>query len=693
MAKAENMKQEFARFGRVFSVLFNRALMYEIDHPYVKQSLDELFSTVEKLLKSISPLVFAMNRDQFFVEEEPLDPRINPSKMLNHFKKAGIESVSFEEGIGREELTLFMEVLLSLNQYPTAEAMKQALSEKRIDHLRINHVIFRKMTADEEVVQRDSKGTNSEREKEADSDSGSKKIFMDSMIQSVLEEEFQKALPAESLFKKETGPSADKDRKDGGQSETAHRRPGSDVLHKLQRIGEKVDQRLSGEGFTDLSELARAVFEMKRKLIDGLESQKDLMIPSSMEKEIFDKADEISDNVLLRLVKEEYKTGKISTGRLAQVLRRLVPEPEELKRLLPKIKTALLEEGMPLQQYLDLIKELGRELQSDELVKVLMESSERVGLDGKDLLEEVKRNPAQAAELIFLAAEIRKGTGDAGLLTDLLVDYVERLGSKLAADATKEKGMEHFRQVMNGLESTIISRLKEMDLEDNVLERLHQQIDTRLEEIYKKATKESNSSRSGSRRAEAKEIDENDIGQIYQAIAREEGREARPEERKKPRPRPLSSQGIMIFLEKEIARAKRYGSPFSALCLSVVRAKPVGKKETGKINQELLTNAILAELPGMLRDADLVGKLPENRLMALLPMTLQKDARSALRRVLKSFHTKPIELKGIPVSIRVAGVATAFNAEETPDVATFLKLVSDEVTEMVHRVRNIHELL
>ena len=94
-------------------------------------------------------------------------------------------------------------------------------------------------------------------------------------------------------------------------------------------------------GGAELSELAVAVFDMKKQLINGLNLQKSLGISYPNEEEIIDKANEITDRVLIQLVKDEYKSGQISTARLAQILKRLVPDANELKRLLPKIKEAL----------------------------------------------------------------------------------------------------------------------------------------------------------------------------------------------------------------------------------------------------------------------------------------------------------------------------------------------------------------
>ncbi len=75
------------------------------------------------------------------------------------------------------------------------------------------------------------------------------------------------------------------------------------------------------------------------------------------------------------------------------------------------IKSALLEEGMSQADFIGLIQEMGKELQSDGLVGILAESAEEIGLDGCDIIQQVKENPLQSAEMIYLASEIRKGGG------------------------------------------------------------------------------------------------------------------------------------------------------------------------------------------------------------------------------------------------------------------------------------------
>ena len=99
--------QKLSNFGRAFSLLYNRSTMYDANHPYSKQAVDDFLPIVEDILKTHSPLVFIMNQEQFFIDEEPLDPRINTSKMAAHFKKAEILSVSFYKGIKKQEIRTF----------------------------------------------------------------------------------------------------------------------------------------------------------------------------------------------------------------------------------------------------------------------------------------------------------------------------------------------------------------------------------------------------------------------------------------------------------------------------------------------------------------------------------------------------------------------------------------------------------
>ena len=61
--------------------------------------MGEFYLYISEQLKDYSPIVIIMHQDLFFIEDEPLDPRLSTTKILNHYKKSGIQSISFENGL------------------------------------------------------------------------------------------------------------------------------------------------------------------------------------------------------------------------------------------------------------------------------------------------------------------------------------------------------------------------------------------------------------------------------------------------------------------------------------------------------------------------------------------------------------------------------------------------------------------
>ncbi len=819
MPKQKIDAQKFMLFGRAFSLLFNRSTMYNSDHPYSKQAVDEFLPIAKEILKAQSPLVFIMNQEKFFIDDEPLDPRINTTKMVAHFKKADIQSISFYDGLNREEIRSFVEIFTSLNKYPNAKAMKKEIKAKRIQHLRINHVFYKKVTKDEEIVTREDFEKISH-EEDGGTKIGSKKIFMEMVLESLMTEEFEKALSIKSITENPGEVSKmmiDADIASCRRSDVKGMHPGDILVQQLQMIEKEVEKNLSdrggnigaagpgggvgtastgggggtgggsgaagvaggfgtgtaggiaggvgvaGTGGTggsgtgvaggmiaggtaeggagagggggtgagggeNLEELAAAIFDMKKQLINGIKLQKSLGVSYPNEKEILDKANGITDNILIKLIKEEYQSGRISTSRLAHILKRLVPDVNELKRLIPKIKEALLEEGMPLAEYLNLVQELSSEFQSDELSKILIQSAETTGFDGEELIEEVRSNPVQAAELIYLASEMRKGTGDKNALTDVLVEYVERMGSKMALDIAKKdnvEGEEHLQQVIGGVESQILGRLKDMDVNDNILEQLEKKLDSRIDVLFEKFKKECETAQSEEAENEGqknlsvlqiledsvgeneelakilrlirydvdeKKIDENDFKEILTEIT---NKKTKKEKHDIDGQRPkgvLEFKGFLFFLEKEIARSRRYDLPFATLSFSVVSAKPKKKPPAGAITKQLLTDAILHRFAADIRVADIAAILDNNRIVALLPMTPPDEAALALRRHIRLLNTQQIEVKEIPITLQVAGVATNFNPKRMQNAETFMEILEADLSEMVIRIKNLHGL-
>jgi len=718
------------RIGRAFALLFNRSAMYNIDHPFTAQALSEFYSTTTHGLTLFSPVALIMHQEQFFIEEEPLDQRINTGKMLTHFKKADIQSVSFEKGMGEPELAQFAEVLNDIARYANAEAMKAACEQMGIRNIKINHVFYKKITADDEVVDRRTFEQISTASTSGTTEHGTDEV-LGMMAESVLMEELEKSLSLQSIIESPTGASQkiiEADQAAAASGEPGAPASGDVIMAQLQRIREEIDRSSSGTDKPSLGELADAVFAMKKNLLDGISARKAEGIVYQNERQILEETEAITDQVLIQLICEEYQQGKISVQRLAQILRRLVPEPGELQRLMPKIKTALLEEGMQLQEFLQLTRELKKELQSEDLVTALEKSADQLGISADVLIEEVNRDPKSAAELIYLASEIRRGSGDETVLSDLLVDYIERVGSEIALDAAQKQGEEgdqHLQGLISKIESTLVQSLKGKDLSAEILHKVAERLGERMEECLE-ALKSRWTVRQKAFTPDGVEnptsvlgvFDENAatdgelhaiMEKMHSSIDKKEAVKDQGDVQGEPAPAEpadeekaikaaalpkgiLNRNSILYILEKEIARTIRYETPFSVLMLAIYKVTPAKPLPAGAINQGAVMHFVLSNLVRACRRTDILGVLDRNKFLALLPMTTEKNSKAAMRRILKSIHDVEYSIEETPVVIKLAGTVTSFDKDRTPTLGDFVKRAESDIFDMVNRLRNIQSI-
>ncbi len=888
-------KDKLARFGRAVALMLNRSLMYQKSHPMVQDSIKEVVSIADILFYATSPIVFILNREQFYVDEEPLDPRINIKRIAAIFKKHGIQSVSFETGMTTSELDIFIDLFSNLDISTNAEEVKKSLFSRGAYNIKVNHVLYKKVTEDDQVVSRDAlKNVTPSMEAE---DSRSRKKFMDTLLESILTEEFANTLNIKSLLANPsmvsknmvqadiasaqkargtgtgdgagpgtghggtgtgdgagpgtgyggtgtgggagpgtghggtgtgggagpgtgyggtgtgggagpgtghggtgtgggagpgtgyggtgTGGGAGPGTGHGGTGTGGGAGPGTGysgtgtgggagpgtgysgtgtgggagpgtghggtgtgqaagdgtgrladmgpghgpmLLHQLELMQQEVEKQLQGQGDASLAELADAVFEMKKQLFEEIQTQKALGVAYSNESDILQHVNELTDQVLIKLIQEEYQDGKISTKRLAQIILRLIPDAQELKRLLPQIKAALAQCGMQPAAYLEVINELKGELQNEELSRIIEESAEAIGVDSEELVEELKESSGQAAKLIYLASEIRKGTGDESALADILVDYVEQMGREAARENSETSGKDgddHLKKVVSNVESNILQQLSKLNVGDDVLIRMEDRINNRMDSILDKMRVEWLNTQAGSAKkgkqqrltvlqtlehstggdeeleeilksvrakVESGDIEENNFSQINAEIERQKKRlEAEGEGQEIPEG-VLSPNELMFILEKEIARANRYNAPFSALAFSFVNAKPTMKALDNIVNTKAVMTAALEKLVNTIREVDYIGQIGKNKMVALLPMIAYPEAKLALTRVMNLLHSEPILVREVPVQLRVAGVVAEFDTEQNPSAQLFAKQLSNKLMDMVSRIKNIRVL-
>ena len=497
--------------------------------------------------------------------------------------------------------------------------------------------------------------------------------------------------------------------------------PGAALVQSLNRFQEDVDAVIASKTDVNITELAEDIYKLKRKLIQGIEEQKAKGVVYLDQQVIEREVDEVADGVLIRLITEEYNQGAVSIKRLAQIVLRVTSETAELQRILPKLKRALLDAGMPMTDYLQFVQELKNELQSDELTRVLDQGAEAIGLEGEDLIQEIIKNPEGTAELIYLASEIRKSGQDDRILSDLLVDYVERAGTELALEATKDSAAvagEKIEGVFSRIRTELVDKLKHKDIDADVLKKMEQRLTERLEDSIRhfKSSFVFNQMRSENTRPPTKAdmlkllktqtnnddelqavvlqvketlaekgVTENMFGEIYDDIMADQAQREKEKSKLAP-PGSLNRASTLFVLEKEILRAKRYETPFSMLSFSVLKAVPKEAVKPGSVTPQDIIAAFIVSLTEIVRETDLVGMLGSKMVVVILPMTMGDNAKIALERISKLLKAREMVVNKIPFVIDFATFVTLFDAEETDDLKSFVKVAQANHKRLTARV-------
>lgn len=704
MIKKNPQKQQTVdKIGRSFSLLFNRAIMYKTNHPTTVQSAGEFHRVIRVELKKASPIAIVIHRDALYVDEETLDPRINVSKIVASFKETGVESISFTDALSLDDVNLLLDILTDSKRFPNAGSMKNALKNQGVLSVSINHIVYRKVTEEETVV---SKG-----EAEASK-------MPQSEIHTYLIEQLMKAESSaggtgvfHELFEGAGG---------GGNEGFA-----TGVSKGLENLGGELEQHLSGLGDDAVEKLLKGLIHLKKELRSRVSSKQEAGEDEGREQGLLDKADSVTDGVIMDLIRREYGKGMIAIERLAQIIQRIIPDKDDMQRLLPRIERMLLKEGMHITDFIRLSEILQGQEAGREVMEAIAEGAESIGVQGQELLNEITDDPRGAAELIYLASEIRKGSGDEGALTEVLVEYIERVGGKMALDTVGEGGVEgdeHLQGVVSRLEKEIVRNLRGRGISSEVMDTVVGQLNGRLEGCLKKLESDwelrAMASVGGFKGDPTnvlsyfeQTIDSMEDLQFVLQKARESVLEMRASDEKIKETTPLVVQepapvaapslpkgvlgkkNVLYFVEKELQRAFRYKTPFTLAMFEVIAAKASGPVKKGEVKTMDITVAVLDGFRDIVRDTDTVGLLSNKRFLVLMPMTDDYDARIALRRLLKALQAMEVSVGKIGIDATFAGAVTGYDVEEAPDLRKFLTSSENALEEMAQRLRNIQTFL
>jgi len=688
--------------ARLINLVFSNVTSYGAQHPQTTQAIENFTATLVKLLQKQESVTLLMERESFYFDEHLINNRINLRKFTFMFQKVGLQAITFSVGVIPEDIKCMVALLNNQTKYDSVDVMTAVLKKRNITSIRFNYVFFQKVTADDEVVKKD------EISQSLPHNPTNARVQSDLPVNP--EQALEKLESVFSLHALVENPDEYVEKivdSYAGDSRGAR----TFVLHKLKEVNEQVRHFDENKMKLNPTELMESVYKMKITLHQQLAHQKKMGKILESENELLDEIDTLSFETITNLVKVEYQQGTHSVKRLARIVRRMMPDLSDLKRLLPLLKKELLTAGMPVKDWYELVNELSRELDNDAVVDALNKGAEEMGLSSEEIARAIKNSPSEAARLIVLASEIRQGgVADKDNLSRLLTEYIEGVSAKMALDENTEHSAESgkaLKTIIYKIEKNLVQRLQEQGIPDTMI----QDVEKRLAGSFDQTLQKLKSDWMMSTIAQSSSVSQEYLLQIMDNLVDREtdisafrnplrqsllqkgmtpeqadelfdklhdSRKERAVSGALPK-NVLSPHNTVFFLKRLIKENLRYENPFSSMLFTIEGLSCAGKKRPLKPDErakvlELIYNTVSKQL----RDLDIlgsIGTLEDAFPFIMLPMTNLEGADVVGTRVDKKMRKIAIKTGSQAWKIDFRLSWTSFDKLKADNIKGYLDLV------------------
>jgi hypothetical protein len=683
------------QLARLFNVAFNGALLYGGDHPTTKKSAEPFFGVLSAVLPSVNTLSMVYDRESLFIEDTCIDKVINPKRIMSQFVKAGIVSVTFEHGVRLEDIQTFIRIC-GVTHETTIDDIVGELKSSGVKGIRLNYIRYGKITDDQAIIGRDEYSEAAGGGMAGHS--GHTSDFQNLSNETL--EQLQSIVSLSSLLE-QPGKTASL-LKSGIENPEAQE-------STLNALGE-LRKEITSSNPPSLDVLLNAVFELKNDLVDAIEIQKATGRILSASEPVTAQVDNLTVDVIVKLVKEEYGSGSLSLKRLSQIVLRMLPDLNELKRVLPRLKNVLVEQGMPLTDYCQLVTLLDAEVQSEMLSGSLSEAAEGIGVSVKEIVTAIKAQPTEAARLIYLAAEIKQGANnDDSYLSTLLTEYIEKVSTDLALDKKEvggPQGSQVLRSMLQRLEAQLVEKMKSYGVEGSVMLQVQNQLSSRFEQLVGHASDQWISTIIPDDHAAADSAVEKITSFFGQAFTSEKAKDsligalknkgynqqridlffnrlteqvASGQTTNLPA-NILSSNNMLFLLNREIKLQARYTIPLSTMMITVSQIAVNGAfRGVHSDEVDILLPQIFSFVKKSLRETDLVGSLGKPFISAvfiIMSMTSENDAVTVSERIASNFISHKFVIGNDSVIVQPAVSVSFYEKESGLNLKAFLELAA-----------------
>lgn len=653
---SQNDRKDAELLVRGMNLLYNRCFSYSFAHPLVQETIPRVWELFRTHLQK-GPLDIQLLEAMFFIDGIDVMYQPNNRRIADHLRRFKVESISVSAGFGPKDFAILVDAA-SLT-HPDPQAFLHYFQSHGGSQMEVNQVSLRSVRGDMVPA---GAGSGSVPSASAGGEERFEDIVLRAMMGRLTANELEGNVALVQLL---ADPQAlGRAAIDGTRSLAPQARAdgmGKMVLNVLSHFA----TQQTVQGFS-VEELLAGIYAMRSEMIGLVRSQQALE-QGLAEDDVEAATDVAFDTTVIKIILEEYRGSKGNAKRVSQVLGRVVPGKKELRRILPKLKESFLESGFGLAEWYGLVKELSAVVQGDKALEELAAAASEMGVSPDEILGELRRDPRAAAKLLVVASEIRRGGGDPGSDTAIqaLLDGVDRAGDRLAetSNAGLEGSVEAVRsydRFQSEVRQELSNRKMAPEVRDNALKKLDLRAQRTLSDLKARVLAHQLRDPDASVEAKAATLGElvHDEGEIegvlamaFQLVgvddlARQVGQQIAErvrvrilEERERAASRELPA-GVYpkavteFFLRYEARRAARYGVPFSALLLSF-QGLPEDRESVEKHGGELrgLFNILLGDLRSILRDVDFVGSLGYNRILIVLPMTVEANSDIVVRKI------------------------------------------------------------
>lgn len=644
--------------ARQFNTAFTTASGYGTTHPMFTKACEALHVSLEAALDHSEMLNLLLDRGALFVDKHAVGQRFNPRRLINLLAQLKIESISFSRGTTEADIEHLLALLADPTEYPQESAVSEALHAQGVTTIRLNYIVYRQVTADQKVV-------GQEAPEQAADDQAASSLPPEGASPADTFASIASLLSLDELVK---DPDHYAERVQEQNSDDFRRRQ---LVRQLRNLISQVERgEIRGASAMSSEVVLGAVNNLRARVRQDLDTRRDVELILSEENQVLGEIDQLTYSTLVSLVREEFRGGRFSAKRMAQIINRMLPDARDLKRLLPQLKQGLMAEGMTVAEYGKLVHELSSELRGEHLVKALEAGADSVGLDVDEIVDQIREDPAEAARLIVMATELRRsGASDEDQLSAAFSDYIERISEKLYLDlgrgTTDAAGNPALDSQLMRVKQLLVDQLNQQGLPPELVEELRAKMNQARSEQGEKVEKV----------------------ETTEAVAEPAGADNEPDDnRESLRPalpsRVLNPTNTAFFLNREIKSSQRYRTPFSVIKVSVelVRDRPSKPRRPEIRDLAELLPQVYAELIAQLRDLDLIGSLDKKQQavpLMILPMTGSDGAEIVRKRLSRRLGHTPFRLSGSPAQILCAVTAESFDMENGESGQTFIQRIHE----------------